>query len=138
MNKLEFQHVLLVCRILDVGKEKKLVEKVFVSANKQRNNNPASDARSLTRFEFFEALLNLACHRFGIGAWKACVPGQSARLLSSPAVPRLPCAPQTGPLESGCHRPRRSSGCWTNTFFRASHRWPLAPCVQRCRQRYVA
>ena len=72
MNKLEFQHVLLVCRILDVGKEKKLVEKVFVSANKQRNNNPASDARSLTRFEFFEALLNLACHRFGIGAWDAC------------------------------------------------------------------
>lgn len=68
MNKLEFQHVLLVCRILDVGKEKKLVEKVFVSANKQRNNNPASDSRSLTRFEFFEALLNLACHRFGVGA----------------------------------------------------------------------
>jgi len=67
MNKLEFQHVCLVCRICDVSKEKKLIEKVFGDANKRRGTDPDPDHMALTRFEFFETLLNMAIVKFSIG-----------------------------------------------------------------------
>lgn len=67
MNKLEFQHVLLVCRVCDVSREKKIIEQVFRDANRGRSTEVDSDELALSRFEFFEALMHLANIKFSLG-----------------------------------------------------------------------
>ena len=143
MNKLEFQHVLLVCRLIDIGKEKKLVERLFASANHRRSDDPgAADTASLARFEFFEALLNLACVKFNIGA---CSLSCLHALRTSPCV-LYACvcgcmcvcvlaSRQTGPPASASRRPSRSNACWTILCCRASPKWLPEVCERRCRRR---
>lgn len=60
MCKQEFNHVAIVCQIADTRKDRAMLERIFVDANGDRNDDPTDSTRFLTRFEFMEALLALA------------------------------------------------------------------------------
>uniref|UniRef100_A0A7S1GBQ0 Uncharacterized protein n=1 Tax=Bicosoecida sp. CB-2014 TaxID=1486930 RepID=A0A7S1GBQ0_9STRA len=80
MCKQEFNHVVIVCQIAHSLKDRGALEKIFVEANGDRNDDPSDSTRFLTRFEFMEALLLLAWWKFS---------GPPANLTPSKCVEKL-------------------------------------------------
>ena len=87
MSFMEFSHFLHQTRAFNVTSpiEARQLEKIFIHCNEERNGDGSNPARALTRAEFFEAIIRIACYKFGKGGAVAAV----RKLLGEYILPKV-------------------------------------------------